>query len=77
MTETRLWWYGHVQRRPTDAPMQKIDQMVFSPVRRGRGRLQRTLGEIIRRNLRINDIFKNLVWDREQWRRFIYVADPT
>ena len=61
MTETRLWWFGHVQRRLTEALMRKVDQMVFNPMRRNKGRPKRTLGEIIKRDLRINNISKNLL----------------
>ena len=77
MTETRLRWFGHVQRRPLEAPVRKVDQMIFSPVRRGRGRPKRTLGEVIKRDIRINDIPEDLIWDRKQWRYLIHVADPT
>ena len=65
MTEDRLRWFGHVQRRPTEAPMWKVNQMIFNPVRRGRERPKRTLGEIIRGDLGINSIPKNLIWDQE------------
>ena len=77
MTETRLRWFGHVLRRPLEAPVRRVDQMVFSPIRRRRGRPQRTLGEVIRRDLIINDLHQDMVFDRTQWHRLIHVADPT
>ena len=27
MRETRLRWFGHVRRRPRDAPMRRVDEM--------------------------------------------------
>ena len=51
MTETRLRWFGHVQRRPLEAPVRQVDQMVCSPIKKGRGRPRRTLEEVIKRDL--------------------------
>ena len=45
--ESRLRWFGHVQRRELDESVRKIDQMVLSPYKRRRGRPKRTLREII------------------------------
>ena len=61
MTEGRLRWFGHVQRRPIEALVRKVDQMVFNPIRRGRGRPKRTLGEIIKRDLELNNISEDLI----------------
>ena len=47
MIETKLQWYEYVQRRPPEVSVRKVDQIVFSLIRRGRGRLKMTLGEII------------------------------
>ena len=48
MVESRLRWFEHIQRRESDEPVTIIDQMVWSPYKRGRGRSKRTLDEIIR-----------------------------
>ena len=77
MVETRLRWFGHVQRRPVEAPVRRVDCMSFSPVRRGRGRPKRTLGELIKQDLVLNNISENMVFDRALWRRVIHVADLT
>ena len=47
IVESRLRKFRHVQRRELDEPVRIIDQMVWSPHKRGRGRLERTLHEII------------------------------
>ena len=56
MIEIRLQWFGHIQRRPLEAPVKKVDQMVFSSIRRGMERQKRTLGEIIERDFWLNGI---------------------
>ena len=77
MVENRLRWFGHVQRRPLEAPVRRVDCMSFSPVKRGRGRPKRTLGDLIKHDLLLNNISENLIFDRALWRRVIHVADPT
>ena len=44
MTENRLKWFGHhVQRRPLEVPIRRVDCMIFKTVKR---RPKRTLEEI-------------------------------
>ena len=40
-----------------------IDQMVFSSIRRDRGKLKRTREEIIKKDLWLDGIYENLIWD--------------
>lgn len=55
--ENRLRWYKHMQRRPfLKAPMRRTECMVFSLVKRGRKKPKRISEEIIKRNLRLNNI---------------------
>ncbi|KAK9166421.1 hypothetical protein Scep_001612 [Stephania cephalantha] len=35
--EGRLRWFGHLQRRPTNAPTRKLDSIETVEIRRGRG----------------------------------------
>ena len=77
LVETRLRWFGHVQRRPLEAPVRRVDQMEDSPITRGRGRPKKTIGETIRMDLAINNLTVEMRTDRTRWRRLIHVADPT
>ena len=36
LVENRLRWFGHVERRPMDAVVRRVDQMEDSQVGRGR-----------------------------------------
>ncbi|KAM1663779.1 hypothetical protein ACFXTN_039405 [Malus domestica] len=51
MRENRFRWFGHVQRRPTDAPVRKCDYETEVQGRRGRGRPRKTLEETLRKDL--------------------------
>jgi len=78
LVENRLRWIGHVERRPIDAVVRRVDQMEESQVKRGRGRPRKTVSETIRKDLGVNELdLNNLVYDRTLWRNLIHVADPT
>ncbi|RDX63647.1 Pentatricopeptide repeat-containing protein, partial [Mucuna pruriens] len=46
--------------------MRRVDHIIFSLVKRGRGRSRRTLEEIIKRDVIVNNITKHLVFNRAQ-----------
>jgi len=73
----RLRWFGHVERRPVDAVVKRVDQMEESQVKRGRGRPRKTIRETIRKDLEVNELDSNMVYDRPLWLNLIHVADPT
>ena len=75
LVANRLRWFGHVERRPVDAVVRRVDQMEESQVKRGRPR--KTIRETIRKDLELNELDPNLVYDRTLWRHLIHVADPT
>ena len=77
LVENRLRWFGHVERRPVDAVVRRVDQMEESQVKRGRGRPRKTIRETIRKDLEVNELDPNLVYDRTLWRNLIHVVDPT
>jgi len=77
MVETRLWWFGHIERRLVDYVVRIVNQMEGSQITRGRGRPRKTIREAIRKDLEINELEKDMVFDRTLWRRLIHVTDPT
>jgi hypothetical protein len=77
LVANRLRWFGHVERRPVDVGVRRVDQMEKSQVKRGRGRPKKTIRETIRKNLEVNELDPNMVFDRTLWRHLIHVADPT
>jgi len=77
LVENRFRWFGHVERRPVDAVVRRVDQMEESHVKRGRGRPRKTIRETIRNDLDVNELDPNLVYNRTLRRNLIYVADPT
>jgi len=43
MVKNRLRWFGHVERRPVDAVVRKVNQKEESQVKRSRGRPRRII----------------------------------
>ncbi|VFQ69260.1 unnamed protein product [Cuscuta campestris] len=77
LVETRVRWFGHVERRPIEHPVRRVDQMVNRHVAGGRGRPKRTWQALIKGDLRVNNLPADMIRDRMQWCCLIHVADPT
>lgn len=60
-----------------DCVVGRGDQMEGSQTIRGRGRSRKIIRETIRKDLKINELDRNMVFDRTLWHNLIYVADPT
>ena len=75
--KNQLRWFGHGQRKPLKVLVRRVDSRVFSFVKTKRGseKLKGTLEEIIIRNLTMNNIRENLVFN--QWCYVIHVTDFT
>ena len=76
LTQHRLRWFGHVQRRPPEAPvrigvLERVDN-----VKRGRGRPKLTWDELVKRDLKNWNISKEIALDRSAWRLAINVPEP-
>jgi len=77
MVENKLRWFWHVERRPVDSVARRVDQMEDSQIARGRGRPRKTIRETIKKDLEVNELDPNLVYDRTLWRNLIHLTDPT
>jgi hypothetical protein len=64
LVQHRLRWFGHVQRRPPEAPVRSGVLDRVGSVRRGRGRPKLTWEEAVKRDLNEWDIPNELVIDR-------------
>jgi len=62
MVETRLRWFGHVERRLVDFVVRRVDQMEGSQITRGSGRPRKTIRKTIRKDLEINESEKDVVF---------------
>lgn len=76
LVQHRLRWYGHVQRRPPDAPVRTGVVSHVENIRRGRGRPRLTWDEAVKRDLKAWNVSKEIVFDRSAWKLAIHVPEP-
>ncbi|KAH1190561.1 Protein transport protein Sec24-like [Glycine max] len=62
MVENRLRWFGHVERRPVDSVVRRVDQMERRQTIRGRERPKKTIREVIKKDLELNDLDRSMVY---------------
>jgi hypothetical protein len=70
-----LRWFGHIQRRPPDAPVHSGQLKHADNVKRGWGRLNLTWEGSVKRDLMDWSITKKLAIDRAAWKLAIHVPD--
>jgi hypothetical protein len=56
MVESRLRWFGHVERRLVDSVVRRVDHMVDSQTTIGRGRPRKIIREIVKKVLEFNEL---------------------
>ena len=76
LVQHRLRWFGHVQKRPSEAPVHCGVLCRDTNVRRGRGRPKLTWEEAIKRDLKGWDRRRDLCLDRNAWKAAINVPEP-
>ena len=74
LVQHRLRWFGHIQRRPPEAPVHCGVLSQANNMRRGRGRPKLTWGAI-KRYLKACDIPRDLCLNRSAWKAAIDVLE--
>ena len=74
MRETRLRWFGYVQRTSVDAPVRRCEMINISGGKRGRGRPKKSLDEMIKKDLRVVGVTEDLAQDKKLWRDTINIV---
>jgi len=77
LVENRLRWFEYVKRKLIDVVVRRVDQMKESQVKGGRGKPRKTIRETIKKDLEVNELNPNLIYDTTLWRNLIHIADPT
>ena len=74
--QNRLRWFGHLQRRPPEAPVRTGIIRRIENTRRGRGRPRLTWNEAVKRDLKEWNIAKESASNRSAWKLAIHVPEP-
>ncbi|KAL6550597.1 hypothetical protein OROMI_021085 [Orobanche minor] len=75
MMENRLRWFGHVRRRPVDAPVRRLESWGTSNIVKGRDRPKKTWIKLIENDMRFLGIRESMAMERQIWRERIRVVD--
>ena len=73
LVQHRLRWFGHLQRRPPEAPVSSGIISRFVSTRIGRGRPRLTWEEAVKKDLKEWNVSKELALDRSAWKLAIHV----
>ena len=65
-----------MRRRPTDAPVRRVERIKLGQVKRPQGRPRKTWMEVIRQDIEAKDLSEGILLDRNDWRKLIHVPDP-
>jgi hypothetical protein len=76
LVQHNLRWFGHIQRKPPEAPVRSGILSRPENIRRGRGRPRLTWEEAIKRYLKEWNISKELALDMSAWKMTIHVPEP-
>jgi hypothetical protein len=76
LVQHRLRWFGHIQRRPAEAPIRNGVIRRTGNNKRGRGQPNLTWEESMKRDLKDWCITKELALDRREWKLAIHVPEP-
>jgi hypothetical protein len=75
LVQYRLRWFGHMQRRPAEAPIRNGVIRRTDNNKRGRGLPNLTWEESVKRDLKDWYITKELVLHRREWKLAIHVPE--
>ncbi|KAL6521106.1 hypothetical protein OROGR_017675 [Orobanche gracilis] len=75
MMENRLRWFGHVRRRPVDAPVRRLESWRTINIVKGRGRPKKTWIKLIENDMRFLGIGGSMAMERQIWKERIRVVD--
>ena len=75
MRGTSLKWFCNVKRRSVNAPVRSCERINIFEGKRGRGRPQKSLDEMIREDLKVVGMTEDMANDRTPWRDRIRILD--
>ena len=77
MVENSLRWFRHVGTKPLNYVVRMVDQMEDCHTTRGRRIPRKTIREDIKKELDINELDLNMIYDKILWGTLTHVTDST
>ncbi|XP_070057688.1 uncharacterized protein [Nicotiana tomentosiformis] len=73
LREPMLRWFEYVQMRDINAPVRRCERLTMAGLRKGRGRPKKYWVEVIRHDILLLQLTKDMTFDRKGWRSRIRV----
>ena len=68
MRENCLRWFGHIGRRPMDAPVRRVEKIDIEQGKKLRGRPKMTWIEVVKKDMKLLELKEKMVTDKNVWR---------
>ena len=65
-----------MRRRPTDAPVVRVERIKLGQIKRVQGRPKKIWMEVTRQDKEAKGLSEGILLDRNEWRKLIHVPDP-
>ena len=65
-----------MRRKPTDAPVRRVEHINLGQVKRAQGRPKKIWMEVIRQDIEAKSLSEGILLDRNEWRKLIHVPNP-
>ncbi|XP_070008469.1 uncharacterized protein [Nicotiana sylvestris] len=75
MRESRLRWFEHVKRRSIEPPIRRCERLAMASLKRDRGRPKKYWGEVIRQDMALIQLTKDMTLDRRATRLRIRIKE--
>ena len=75
MRDNCLRWFGHIGRRPTNAPVRRVEKIDIVQGKKLRGKPKMTWMKVVKKDMKLLELEERIVADRNVWRRRIHVLD--
>jgi len=62
---------------PTGVSVRRVERINLGQVKRAQGRPKKTWMEVIRQDIEAKCLSEGILLDRNEWRKLIYVPDPS
>ena len=66
MRENNLRWFDHVRRKPTDAPVRRVEHIKLGQGKGAQGRTKKTWMKVIRQVIEAKDLNEGILLDRNE-----------
>jgi hypothetical protein len=77
MRKNLLCLFEHIQRRPEEAPVMRIEGWRYDRLNKGKGRPKKIWIEVIKRDMFLLDLDESMTMNKNKWKEMIHLDNHT